>query len=259
MLQLLATIAIGFVLGIRHATDPDHVIAVSTITSREQSVKKAALIGVVWGIGHTLTLVAVGAAIVLFRVTMPARIGPALELVVALMLVILGISNLRATWPQLHLHASDGEGAPRYHAHGDYVHAHSHAHAHPHPHDPDRTPLRVFDRWMSSFAGYPFFRPLLVGIVHGLAGSAAIALLVMSSIPSPQWAFASLAVFGVGTIMGMVMITIAMASTLNYGRSLFDRNGRQLQLACGVISIGFGVFIAYQIGVVGGLFFGHLH
>jgi ABC-type nickel/cobalt efflux system permease component RcnA len=259
MFQLLATIAIGFVLGIRHATDPDHVIAVSTITSREQSVTKAALIGVVWGIGHTLTIMAVGTAMILFRIAMPERVGLVLELAVAIMLVVLGVSNLRATWPQAQIRTRNDEDAPLYHAHGDYVHAHGHAHSHPHPHDPDHTPVTTFDRRMNSFRGYRLLRPLIVGIVHGLAGSAAVALLVLSTIPSVEWSVIYLAVFGVGTIMGMMVITIAMASTLRYGQSLFGRNGRQLQVACGVISIVFGVFLGYQIGFVDGLFASRLH
>jgi high-affinity nickel-transport protein len=259
MFQLLATIAIGFVLGIRHATDPDHVIAVSTITSREQSVTKAALIGVVWGIGHTLTIMAVGTGMILFRVAMPERVGLVLELAVAIMLVVLGVSNLRATWPQVQIRMRNDEDAPLYHAHGDYVHAHGHARSHPHPHDPDHTPVTTFDSRMKSFRGYRFLRPLIVGIVHGLAGSAAVALLVLSTIPSVEWSLIYLAVFGLGTIMGMMVITIAMASTLRYGQSLFGRNGRQLQVACGVISIVFGVFLGYQIGFVDGLFASRLH
>ena len=100
MIGLLTIVAIGFFLGMRHATDPDHVIAVSTIVSREHSVKRSALIGAAWGIGHTLTILAVGGAIVLFRITLPPRVGLAMELAVAVMLIVLGVKNLGGliTW-----------------------------------------------------------------------------------------------------------------------------------------------------------------
>jgi len=99
MIGLLTIVAIGFFLGMRHATDPDHVIAVSTIVSREHSVKRSALIGAAWGIGHTLTILAVGGAIVLFRITLPPRVGLAMELAVAVMLIVLGVKNLGGLLP----------------------------------------------------------------------------------------------------------------------------------------------------------------
>src|SRR5215469_4753378 len=95
--MLFTIIAIGFFLGMRHATDPDHVIAVSTIVTREHSVRRSALIGAAWGVGHTLTILAVGGAIILFRITLPPRVGLAMELAVGVMLIILGLRNLRGT------------------------------------------------------------------------------------------------------------------------------------------------------------------
>src|SRR2546422_5943041 len=126
-ITLVSIIALGFFLGMRHATDPDHVIAVTTIVSRQRNVRYAALIGILWGLGHTITIFIVGAAIILFGLAIPPRVGLAMELSVGLMLILLGILNLSGTvrwitekWtPSLkpaHSHA---------HVHGDYIHSHS--------------------------------------------------------------------------------------------------------------------------------------
>lgn len=247
MLSLLVIVAIGFVLGMRHATDPDHVIAVSTIVTREQKIGKSALIGLAWGMGHTLTILAVGTMIVAFRIVLPPRAGLAMEMAVALMLVVLGLRNLGglAWWRR--------PAQPSYHAHGDYVHNHQHAH------DLQATPLARVDGWLGALAGYRLARPLVVGIVHGLAGSAAIALLVLGAIPRLRWAVLYLGVFGVGTIAGMTLITVALASTFSFGRRRYARLDRHFQFAAGMISLAFGLFVAYQIGFVDGLLAGSAH
>src|SRR5215471_17655876 len=262
MISLLTIVAIGFFLGMRHATDPDHVIAVSTIVTREHSIKRSALIGAAWGIGHTLTILAVGGAIILFRITLPPRVGLAMELAVAVMLIVLGLRNLRplinwsaerATARKPHVN----EESPHYHAHGDYVHAHQHPQTHNHPHDPQRNPVAAMDRRFKQHPTYQLLRPLIIGIVHGLAGSAAIALLVLTTIPNFRWAIAYLSVFGFGTVLGMMLITLTMGSAFAYGQSRFANMGRHLGWAAGLVSVLFGLFIAYQIGFVDGLFTSH--
>lgn len=260
MLSLLAIVALGFFLGMRHATDPDHVIAVSTIVSRERDLKQAGLIGLAWGAGHTLTILAVGSLMILFRIALPPRLGLAMELAVALMLIVLGLRNLRGIFsaaiePHVPAHSDD----PHYHAHGDFVHVHAHPQPQQHPHDPKHTPLGAIDRWFGRLVAYRVLRPLVVGIVHGLAGSAAVALLVLSTIQSFRWAVAYLLVFGVGTILGMMLITTAIASTFSFGQKRFAHIGRHFGVASGAISLMFGLFIAYQIGFVDGLFTGHVH
>jgi sulfite exporter TauE/SafE len=232
MLGLFTIVAIGFLLGMRHATDPDHVIAVTTIVTREHDVKRSAWIGVAWGIGHTLTILAVGGAIILFRITLPPRVGLGMEMAVAVMLVVLGLKSLGG------LFASPIPSPAR-------AHVHSHDHA------------ALMDRWLQRFRAYKLVRPLMVGIVHGLAGSAAVALLVLSTIPSLNWSLAYLAVFGVGTIVGMMLITLTIGSTFAYGQRRFAHIGRHFGVAAGLISLVFGVFIAYQIGFVHGLFLGN--
>src|SRR4029077_14094191 len=137
MVNFLSIIALGFFLGMRHATDPDHVIAVSTIVSREREIGKSAWIGVFWGIGHTLTIFAVGGAIILFDVAISPRIGLSMELAVGLMLILLGVMNVVSFFRELPLsRARVGTPVPsseelihsHAHSHGDYIHTHPHSH-----------------------------------------------------------------------------------------------------------------------------------
>jgi len=139
----LATIvALGFFLGMRHATDPDHVIAVTTIVARQRKVASAAWIGALWGFGHTLTILAVGGGIVLFRWVIPPRIGLSMEFSVGLMLILLGLMNLTGIWRLIADRSAAGDAKPLHshpHPHGDFIHDHPHGHgAEGHPHDPER-------------------------------------------------------------------------------------------------------------------------
>ncbi len=267
MTDLLAVLALGFVLGMRHATDPDHVIAVTTIVARYRTTKGAALIGAVWGVGHTLTILLVGSGIILFRWVIPGRIGLSMELAVGVMLIVLGIANLREFLSLARRTAAPAAATPvgatlarthsHPHSHGDYVHTHSHGHQpEAHPHRPDQTPIGWLDRHFGGLGLYQLVRPLVVGIVHGLAGSAAVALLVLAAIGNPKWAILYLLVFGVGTIVGMTVITAAIALPFALSQRQSRFAGR-LRLASGLISVAFGCFIVYQMGIVHGLFTGN--
>jgi high-affinity nickel permease len=258
MITLLSIIALGFFLGMRHATDPDHVIAVTTIVSRQRSIRHAAVIGVLWGVGHTITILAVGSAIILFGLVIPPRVGLTMEFSVGLMLILLGVLNLSGmmrwitetlTPIQLGQHAHP-------HGHGDYVHSHSHGHGGPekHGHAEDATPVGWMDRTFGRLGIYQVLRPLAVGIVHGLAGSAAVALLVLTTIRVASWAVFYLLVFGLGTVAGMMLITAAIAVPFKFSETRFARLNRGLGFASGIISLGFGLFIVYQMGFVNGLF-----
>jgi ABC-type nickel/cobalt efflux system permease component RcnA len=263
MLGLLSIIAIGFFLGMRHATDPDHVIAVTTIVSQQRSTKRAALIGMFWGLGHSVTIFVVGVAIILFNVIIPVRLGLSMEFSVGLMLILLGGWNLAAFFRITPQAGPDTESVPVHshaHSHGDYVHTHPHTH-HPeaHSHAPEQTPLARLDGSLGGSSVYRSLRPFIVGIVHGLAGSAAVALLILASIRDPSWAIAYLLVFGVGTMAGMMVITMSIASTFRLVGSRFNWFGHRLGMASGLLSLGFGLFLAYQIGIVQGLFSAHPH
>ena len=257
MSALVSVILLGFFLGMRHATDSDHVVAVTTIVSRQRTLRGAVMVGALWGLGHTVTIVVVGAAIIFFDLVIPPRVGLTMELSVALMLVLLGILNLTGLLRQVQ-DALGGSAAHHSHphAHNDYyVHAHDHRHdPEDHGHREQDTPTGRLDRRFGRLGLYRLLRPLIVGVVHGLAGSAAVALLVLATIRNPLWATAYLAVFGVGTIAGMMLITGAMAVPLAYSTRRFEQAGPLLARASGVLSLAFGLFLAYHIGFVDGLF-----
>jgi len=251
MTTLLAIVTLGFFLGMRHATDPDHVVAVTTIVSREQSLFQAAIIGAVWGVGHMATILTVGSAIILLKITIPPRVGLSMELSVALMLILLGVLTLTGfthramEWASLHGYSSGS------HSHvvagGVMVHAH------------DDSLIATRQNFSSGgkLGKFHILRPLLVGIVHGLAGSAAVALLVLTTISKPSWAIGYLFVFGLGTVAGMMLITGAIAVPFAYTQRRFVQLNQGLAVAFGVVSLVFGLFLCYQTGVVDGLFSGH--
>ena len=143
------------------------------------------------------------------------------------------------------------------HMHGDYVHSHAHGHApesHAHAH---QTPLTWLDRLFGRIGLYQQLRPLIVGIVHGLAGSAAVALLILTTIRNPHWAMVYLLVFGAGTVGGMMLITMSIASAFNFFGRRHENFSQWLGLASGLVSLAFGLFLAYQMGFANGLFSGH--
>lgn len=250
MVSLLSILFLGFFLGMRHATDADHVVAVTAIVSRERTLRAAAPIGAIWGLGHTATILVVGGAIILFGVVIPPRLGLTMELSVALMLILLGGLNLFAFTRNVRAvargeaHALPDAGPPRGHARGA-------------EHEAADAALARFDRRLGRFGAYRVVRPLLVGVVHGLAGSAAVALLVLGTIRDPLWALGYLVVFGAGTIAGMLLITTALAMPFAYAARRFDRLHRSLGVVSGLLSLAFGVFLVYKIGFVHGLFTSH--
>jgi cytochrome c biogenesis protein CcdA len=207
----LPLVALGLVLGLRHAADPDHVVAVAAITARTRRVLGATWLGVMWGLGHSMTLFAVGAAIILFNVVVPPRVGLALEFAVALALVVLGLVNLRR-------------------------------------------PSNNRDAAALASSRAPAGRAFAVGLVHGLAGSAAVALLVLATIHDPRWACAYLLVFALGTMIGMALVTTSMAAPLAHAARRWPAFGHGTRLATGALSLALGAWLIYQIGWVDGLF-----
>jgi high-affinity nickel-transport protein len=256
---------IGFLLGMRHATDTDHVIAVSTIVSRERSITKAGLIGILWGCGHTLTIVAIGAAIILFGLAIPVRAGLTMEFSVGLMLVLLGVLNLTGAMKWLSEKLSPahprvtGEHA-HLHEHGSRVHFHWHSHAAAtEHHGASLAPPGWLRGPFERLGLFHALRPLFVGIIHGLAGSAAVALLVLTTIHNSKWSVLYLLVFGVGTICGMMLITAALALPFSFAGHKFAWLNRTFVVGSGLLSFGFGLFVCYRTGFVSGLFTNHPH
>lgn len=263
MISFLSILALGFFLGMRHATDPDHVIAVGTIVAGQRTTSRAALIGVFWGLGHTLTIFGVGVAIILFGLVIPARVGLGMELSVGVMLIVLGFMNVSAFFRDIPGKPARDGSQPEVvhshaHSHGEYVHSHPHGHSPDlHPHSPEQTPLARLDRRLWKLTLYQHIRPLVVGIVHGLAGSAAVALLVLATIRDSRWALAYLVLFGVGTIAGMMLITVSMASAFRFAGNGRETFSRRVSIVSGLVSLVFGLVLAYQILYVNGLLSGH--
>ncbi len=219
----------GFLLGVKHALDADHIVAVTAIVSQSRSLFRSVLVGLSWGIGHTLTLFAVGFAVLVFKLTIPDRLALSLEFVVGLLLVILGVPLIwQLVVSKTHVHL---------HQHGDKRHIHSHFHhdvpSHDHQH------IR---------------RPLMMGMVHGLAGSGALTLLVVSSMSSVAQGLVFLLVFGVGSILGMMLFSglIGLPFRLTVGLSL--RLNLWVRGAAGLISMTLGLFIMWQTAFVADLF-----
>ena len=249
-------VVLGFVLGMRHATDPDHVIAVNTIVARSRGIREAAWIGSFWGIGHSFTMVVVGGGIVLLGWVIPVRLGLSMEFSVGLMLVLLGILNLTGIrqWIMENFSAAS-EQLQSSNSQGEDVHAQPHSggtllHIHRH----DRPAVKWLDRHLGRLGFYQLIRPTVIGVIHGLAGSAAIALLLLATIRDPLWATAYLFVFGVGTIAGMMLVTAAIAAPFVYFHGLPQGVNSGFRFASGLMSLGFGLFLVYKIVAVGGLF-----
>jgi len=241
LVPFVTVILLGLFLGMRHSTDPDHVVAVSTIVSRQGSIRSSATIGLLWGLGHTLTIFLVGSAIIIFGVVIPPRVGLSMEFCVALMLILLGILNFTGVmrWITERLTPPNATpAAPRT--------------------ESGRLELLV-ERSVGKLGLYQTLRPLIVGLVHGLAGSAAVALLVLSTIKSPLWSTMYLLVFGVGTMVGMMVMTAAISIPIVYTGKRFFRINRHLTTISGFASMAFGVFLVYHIGFVDGLFTSHVH
>lgn len=255
--SVLLILAVGLFLGVRHATDADHVVAVTTILSRQGDLRHAALTGLFWGLGHSLTILVVGAVIIHLGVANPARLGQGMELSVSLMLIVLGLASLarfvrfpaRAS-TQDHHRSAVVHSHP--HSHGDYIHSHAHGHQpEAHPHRPDQTPLAGLDRALGRIGLYQHLRPVVVGIVHGLAGSAAVVFLVLATIPDSRWALAYLLVFGAGTIAGMMLITLSLASAFTFAGSKNAAFPHWLGFASGLVSLTFGLMLGYQALMAG--------
>jgi high-affinity nickel-transport protein len=236
---------LGLILGMRHSTDADHVVAISTIVSKQRSIRNAAFIGSIWGLGHTITIFIVGSLIILFGVEIPPRLGLSMEFSVALMLILLGVLNLTGVLQKLTTHFTPGIAQS----------ADTRALAR---RSSNRSKI---ERWLDNSAGrfglYQCLRPLVIGLVHGLAGSAAVALLVLSTIHNPIWATIYLLIFGAGTMIGMMCMTAAIAVPLTFAGDRFAKLGQYLGTASGMVSLCFGSFLVYQLGILGGLFTSH--
>lgn len=249
---------LGFVLGLQHATDPDHLVAVATIVTRERRFAAGALVGALWGLGHMATLTLAGGTLLALGLTLSPRTVVGAEVAVATMLVVLGIARLRDAARGVsavsvehcasdHEHAGhepNGSGTVHSHPHHHGARQHGHAHVHPSRHLLDALGGGAERRYASVAV-----RAALVGAVHGMAGTAAVSLLVMTTMRTVAGAVLYLSVFGVGTIAGMTALTAAMAYPVALA-ARFRRARTALAVGAGVASIAFG--IAYGVSALSG-------
>jgi ABC-type nickel/cobalt efflux system permease component RcnA len=236
----VAALGIGLVFGLKHATEADHIVAVSTIVSDHRNLWRSALVGAWWGIGHTASLLAIGLIVLIVGVAIPAEVAPWLEFAVALMVIALGISAVARALRKrrdfhLHRHTHDGVS---------HVHIHFHDDANKH-----EGPVAAHSHTISAMGK----KPLLVGAMHGLAGSAALTLLVMTRIQSPVLGLLYLAVFGLGSVTGMLLMSGLIGLPFVFASRRLSGIDHRLQILVGACGILFGIWYVYQSGLVGGL------
>lgn len=214
-MEWLTVLFLGFLLGMKHSTDADHVVAVTTIVSQQKKLSLASKIGMIWGFGHTLTILIIGSAIIYLQYTISPRLGLSMEFSVGVMIVILGLWSLKKFLLHGHAHGNEASAAK------------------------------------DKLSGW--IRPLIVGFIHGMAGSAAVALLVLNAISNQKLAFIYLLLFGLGTVAGMMLVTVLLGLPYIYSKNIRFLN-RGLGITTAVFSIGFGLFMMYELGFVNGLF-----
>ncbi|MBI2866189.1 MAG: urease accessory protein UreH [Chloroflexi bacterium] len=252
---------LGLLLGVRHAFDADHLVAVSTIVSEYRNPLRALWVGVSWGLGHTTTLLLAGVLILFARISFPKGVALFFEFLVGVMLVVLGLQifwNFRKG--KFHLH-------PHEHKEASHLHFHSHEETPEHIH---HTGVRWNNFVYFLIAGItpgehrqqrvvgpgrPFFRvkSYMVGTVHGLAGSAALLLLAVAALDTPWTGALYILLFGLGSIASMGIVTIFISVPFTASARL-PRLNRLVQTAAATMSILFGVLLMYEIGIVEGLF-----
>ena len=236
----LFALALGFGLGLKHATEADHLVAVTTIVSGHRSVWRAAMVGALWGVGHTAALFVAGVALILLRVTVPERVRSALELFVALMIIFLGSRILYLVLRrrrELHVHR---------HTHGEREHTHLHFHAHEDEHDADGTDAAPSHEHHRGLWGW---RPVAIGMVHGLAGTAALTLLDLNEVMrdgSRALGFFFLFVFGLGSVGGMLLMSALISLPFAFTAARFRRIHTPARVLTGLLSLVFGLYYAWE-------------
>jgi high-affinity nickel permease len=228
--HIFSLLSLGFLLGLKHALDADHVAAILTIATENRTFWRSSLIGFCWGVGHTVILLIVGTAVLLFKLTIPSAWAKLFEVAVGVMLVGLGLSVAFALWRErVHLHShwhDDGE---------EHRHLHSHSRGAQHDH------LHRFRLEYKSLA---------VGMVHGLAGSAALLLLVLAAVPSLGVGLVYILVFGTGSILGMVFLATAMSIPFAMSAERMARVQQTLRAAAALFSIVLGSTILFELLIV---------
>lgn len=224
---VLTPLYLGFTLGLTHAFDPDHLVAVSTLVSQEEGVRRSALIGVIWGLGHTASLALVGFVVLTLKLTIPPALARGMELCVALMVILLGGNLLWRSARALVLHTHP-------HSHDDFTHAHLHVHG--------KEAANHRHHFLRSGR-----KPFAVGLVHGLAGSAALSLLVLATVPSTLLGLLYIIVFGLGSIGGMLLMSTVMSLPFMLTVDRFSPWHEQAKGLTGLLAVAFGLYLAWTL------------
>jgi len=237
-LSLLAVLSIGLVFGLKHATEVDHVVAISTIVSRHKNIFHSAFAGALWGAGHTASLLIVAVIVLTLRVAVPERVSGWLELGVALMIIGLGIGALRrALGKNAHVH----------------LHQHSHdglSHTHIHFHESETRHQPALNSQHSHAVSHLGWKPVLIGMMHGLAGSGALMLLVLTEIGSSWVGYLYVATFGLGSIVGMLFMSGLIGLPFAFSSRKLTHLHQHLQTLAAVFSICFGIWYAYKAAIL---------
>ena len=224
---------IGLFIGMRHALEADHVAAVASLTSQKQSLAHTIKQGAVWGMGHTLTLFLFGSIVIFMETIVPEELALGLEMAVGLMLVLLGADVLRRVIRnKIHFHSHQhSDGNTHFHAHshaGESSRQHkASAHGHQHP------------------QGFPL-RALIVGMMHGMAGSAAVILLALETVSSPLQGMLYILTFGIGSIFGMALLSVIISFPMRLSATRLTWAHNSLQVVVGMLTMGLGVFVLFE-------------
>jgi ABC-type nickel/cobalt efflux system permease component RcnA len=228
--SVIAALSLGFWLGIKHALDADHLVAVSTIVSEHKSLLRSSLIGTFWGLGHTASLFGVGLFVVLLRITVSESVAPFMEIPVALMLIVLGANAVWQAWRErgisIHAHTHMHEGQDE----------HKHLHIHTHQEHNHKHHMLRLGR-----------RPFLVGLVHGFAGSAVLMLAVLTTMPTVALGLIYIAVFGLGSVGGMLLMSALISLPFVATAQKFTSINKGIRLLAGVFSVAFGLMLAWDL------------
>jgi ABC-type nickel/cobalt efflux system permease component RcnA len=236
-------LTLGFLLGLKHATEADHLVAVTTIVSEQRSLWRSMMVGLLWGAGHTAALFAAGLLIIIMHISIPACIAAMLELSVAAMIIFLGariLYLLLRDHRRVHVHT---------HTHNGRTHSHLHFHDPEDEHRVSDAQTAAQPLHHSAFGG---LRPVLVGLVHGLAGSAALTLLVLTEVMSGgggsrALGLAYLLIFGAGSIGGMLVMSALISLPFIFTANYFTRINHPLRLVAGLASVAFGIYYAWEV------------
>jgi len=222
-LSTFSVLVIGFVLGLQHATEADHLAAVSTIVSEKKNLFTASIVGGLWGVGHTISLFTVGLVVILLKFQISESLETKLEACVGAMLILLGLNALRKLFKasKVHVHSHEHDG-------------HQHVHIHTHSKSAEESHHRLSPR------------SIFIGMVHGLAGSAALMLLVVPTIKSESVALVYILIFGIGSVGGMMAMSFLIGLPFHFTAGRFDILNRGIRLIAGLFSLGLGFSIMYE-------------